>query len=379
MRTLKIGLVFDDSLDKPDGVQQFVLLLGDWLTAQGYDVHYLVGQTARSDIKQLYSLARNVKVRFNHNRMAIPLPAAMAPIRAILAQHNFDVLHVQVPYSPFLAGKIIAAAGRRTAVVGTFHIAPHGRMVSIANRGLGLWVRKTLRRFDAMTATSAPAAAFAKQTFKIDSQVVANPVRLSMFAGARPFPQYAGRLNVVFLGRLVERKGCQYLLAAVAELVRAGRWPEAAQVVICGKGPLDAQLHRQAQDAGIADITEFVGFIADVDKPRYLAAADVAVYPSTGGESFGIVLLEAMAAARGAVLAGDNPGYASVMAPRPHSLFDPHNTAVLADKIAALLADASARTVARDWQRQYVKQFDITEVGRQFIAVYEQALHKRRQ
>jgi phosphatidyl-myo-inositol alpha-mannosyltransferase len=101
------------------------------------------------------------------------------------------------------------------------------------------------------------------------------------------------------------------------------------------------------------------------------------VYPSTGGESFGIVLLEAMAAARGAVLAGNNPGYASVMAPRPESLFDPHDIAGFAEKLLTLLVDGHARATAHDWQREYVRQFDINTVGKRFLRVYGQALQRR--
>ncbi|HTH72515.1 MAG TPA: glycosyltransferase family 4 protein, partial [Candidatus Pristimantibacillus sp.] len=107
MARLKIGLVLDDSLDKVDGVQQYVLIVGRWLTAQGHDVHYLVGETKRTDLPGMHSLARNVKVRFNKNRMAIPLPANLRAIRALLKREQFDVLHVQVPYSPALAGRII--------------------------------------------------------------------------------------------------------------------------------------------------------------------------------------------------------------------------------------------------------------------------------
>ncbi len=379
MRKLKVGLVFDDSLDKPDGVQQFVLMLGEWLADEGHEVHYLVGQTARTDLPRLHSLSRNVSVRFNHNRMAIPLPAARKPIRELLAQEQFDVLHVQVPYSPALAGRIISAAGAQTAVVGTFHIAPHSSLVTAANRLLGLWVRSTLRRFDAMTATSVPAQQFARQTFRIPSDVVPLPVRLDRFYDASPLPSLAGGKNVVFLGRLVERKGCQHLLHAVARLQREGHWPPDTQVYICGKGPLDQQLKRYVHTHGLASIVTFEGFISEEDKPHYLAAADIAIYPSTGGESFGIVLLEAMAACRGAVLGGNNPGYASVLAPHPESLFNPHDTVSFAHLLLLLLTDDVKRAAYHTWQRRYVRQFDVPAVGKQFIAVYERALHNRQQ
>lgn len=376
---MKIGMVFDDSLDKPDGVQQFVLTLGRWLAANGHDVHYLTGETKRTDLPNLHSLSRNVNVRFNQNRMAIPLPADRGPIREVLTREQFDVLHVQVPYSPAMAARVIKAAGPKTAVVGTFHIAPHSSLVTIANRMLGLYVRSTLKRFDAMTATSVPAQDFARQTFYIDSDVVPLPLELERFYSAEPFARYAGTKNVVFLGRLVERKGCRYLLEAVARIHDDGAWPEGARAIVCGKGPLEAALRNFTVRRGIDGLVEFVGYISEEDKPRYLASADVVVYPSTGGESFGIVLLEAMAASRGVVLAGNNPGYASVMAPRPESLFDPRATAMLAQKMLELLVDTKARAIAHSWQREYVRQFDINQVGKRFLSVYQRALQRRPQ
>ena len=378
MTKLKIGLVFDDSLDKPDGVQQYVLILGRWLVKQGHDVHYLVGETTRGDLPNLNSLSRNVKVKFNQNRMAIPLPANSRRIRELLNKEQFDVLHVQVPYSPMLAGRIIKAAGPKTAIVGMFHILPHSRVVSLGNRMLGLWVQGTLRRFDIMIANSAPTQAFAKKTFKIDSQIVPLPLELDAFYHAKPFPKYKSGKTVVFLGRLVERKGCQYLLRAVHHAVTTDMWPKDTRVVICGGGHMDADLKKYAKAHKLDNIVEFVGHISEEDKPRYLASADVVVYPSTGGESFGVVLLEAMAASPGVVLAGNNPGYSSVMAPRPESLFDPHNTDELAKKIVEALTNKSLSATANKWQREYIHNFDVSEVGKHTVAIYNQALHKRR-
>ncbi len=376
---MKIGLVLDDSLDKTDGVQQYVLILGRWLAGQGHDVHYLVGETKRSDLANLYSLARNVKVRFNQNRMAMPLPASLRTIREVLEREQFDVLHVQVPYSPLLAGRIIKAAGPRTAVVGMFHILPHSRVVAAANRMLGRWARAqgSLRRFDLMLATSPPTSQFAKRTFGVESTVVQLPVELDAFYGAKPFARYQEGQTVMFLGRLVERKGCHYLLRAVAHAVAAGTWPKGARLVVCGDGHMRPALEKYVRGNNLAQMVEFTGYISEADKPRYLASADVVVYPSTGGESFGVVLLEAMAASPGVVLAGNNPGYASVMAPRPESLFDPHDTAGLAKKIVHALTDQKASRAANAWQRAYIGQFDIAAVGTRTVALYKEALHKR--
>lgn len=375
---MKIGLVLDATLDKPDGVQQYVLTIGRWLAAQGHDVHYLVGETKRTDLPNVHSLTRNVGVRFNQNRTAMPLPASLTKLRELLRREKFDVLHVQVPYSPFLAGRIIKAADPHTAIVGMFHILPHSKMVTVANHALGRWVRLqgSLQRFDALLATSDPAAEFAERTLGISATTLGLPIQLDRFAGAKPFDRYKSSKTVMFLGRLVERKGCQYLLQAVNYAIQNGNWPKDARVVVCGAGHLEPKLKAYVAENGFADRVEFTGFIKEEDKPRYLASADVVVYPSTGGESFGIVLLEAMAASSGVVLAGNNPGYASVMAPRPKSLFNPRDTDTFANLLVRMLTDKKAAKEAVAWQQHYVKQFDIAAIGKRTLDVYKQALRR---
>lgn len=374
---LKIGFVLDDSLDTPDGVQQYVLALSGWLRAQGHDVHYLVGETARTDVQNVHSLSRNVKVRFNGNRMSMPLPANKTAIQQLLQREHFDILHVQMPYSPFMAGRVIAAAPKTTAVVGTFHIAPNSAFVTAANHGLRWLTRSTVKRFDQIMAVSPIAQTFARQTFGITGDIVPNLVDLKPFMNAKALPQYTGDEPVVmFLGRLVERKGCQYLLNAVAKLHREN--PELAfKVVVCGKGPLEPRLKIYAQEHNIGHMVEFTGFITEEDKPRYMASADVAVFPSTGGESFGIVVVEALGAAHGAVLAGNNPGYASVMGDHADALFKPTDTAALSAKLLELLSDKNKRNAARTWQRQDAQRFDTPVVGQQVLAQYRTALRKR--
>lgn len=378
MHTLKIGLVLDDSLDTTDGVQQYVLTLGDWLSRQGHEVHYLVGQTKRQDIPHLHSMSRNIGVRFNGNRMTMPLPASKRKIRQLLAEEKFDVLHVQVPYSPFMAGRIIKAASKRTAVIGTFHILPVSPVVRLANRLLRLFVWRSFRRFDQIMSVSSAAQHFVKGMYRRDSVVVPNTAPLASFYNAKLFSQYDAVHTIVFLGRLVERKGCLHLLRAVHSLHEAGTLAgENVKVIICGGGPLEAQLRQYTREHSLDQIVTFAGRVSEEDKPRYLASGDIVAFPSTGGESFGIVLLEAMAASRGVVLAGDNPGYASVMAPRPQALFNPKNVQAFATLLADMLEDKTARQQARIWQQQYVHQFDVAVVGARVVHEYAQALHKR--
>lgn len=376
MSSLKIGFVLDDTLDTPDGVQQYILTLGTWLSAQGHEVHYLVGQTERTDIPHVHSLGKNVRVKFNGNRMSTPLPASKRAIRRVLAQEKFDVLHVQIPYSPFLAQRVILAAPASTVVVGTFHIAPQSGAVSLANRLLGYMLRPSLKRFDAIFSVSQAAADFAGSAFGIKTTVLPNVVNAGMFAKAAPMPLAAEVPTIMFLGRLVPRKGCQVLLRALT-ILRSKNPEFKFQAIICGKGPLRESLEAYTAGHRLNDSVRFSGFIDDATKARYLKSADIAVFPSTGGESFGIVLLEAMAAGHPVVLGADNPGYATVLRPSPNSLFPVNDPAALADKLAGLLRNQTTADSIRNWQQQYVLQFDVAVVGRRLLARYRELLRQK--
>jgi phosphatidylinositol alpha-mannosyltransferase len=371
---MKIAMVLDDTLDTPDGVQQYVLGMGSWLASQGHDVHYVVGNTTRNDVTNVHPLSRNLKVKFNGNRMSIPLPVSRRKLRKFLREEKFDVLHVQVPYSPFLAGRLMSAAPMATAVVGTFHILPYTKTVTLANRVLALVNRRTGRRFDRMLAVSAPARDFARQVYGYDCSVLPNPVQLSRFTDVQ---SDSTTQNIVYIGRFVARKGVMYLLQAVAYLRANKLYAGDFKVLIGGKGELLPELTQYVKTSRLEDVVTFTGYLQEADKPAFLSQADIAVFPSTGGESFGIVLLEAMAAARGAVLAGNNLGYAAVMQPYSDQLFDPLNIPAFAEKLAWYLEHPEARERAAVLQRDYVRRFDVAVVGKELLKVYAQALQTR--
>lgn len=375
---MKIAFVVDDTLDKPDGVQQYVLALGAWMRGQGHEVHYLVGASRRRDIPNVHSLGRTVSVRFNGNRLGTPLPARRGAIHALLARENYDVLHVQMPYSPLLAGRIVRAAPPHTAIVGTFHILPYGPLARLGTSLLGAWSRPTLRRFDRIFAVSAEARDFALRSFRLpEVSVSPNVVDVARFAAAEPFDAYDDAVpTIVFLGRLVPRKGCQTLLAAVAKL-RQQQPGRQFRVLICGKGAMLDSLRAYVRQHSLDETVTFTGFVEEAEKPRYVASADIMVFPSSGGESFGIVLIEAMASGRPLVLAGNNPGYRTVVGERPELLFPARDADCLAQRLAHYLDDSNARQAAVNWQRGYVGQFDIAEVGSELLDAYRQLLLKK--
>jgi phosphatidylinositol alpha-mannosyltransferase len=373
---MKIALVLDDTLDTPDGVQQYVLTVGSWLTERGHEVHYLVGQTSRTDIPNLHVLSKNMHVKYNGNRMSMPLPVSLKRLKIFLAEEQFDVIHVQVPYSPFRAGRLISVAPARTAVIGTFHILPYSRIVTWSNHLLAMLNHRSGKRFDHMLAVSAPARIFAEKTYGYTADVLPNPVRLQQFAGVESTDPVT---NIVFLGRLVVRKGALQLLQAVAYLRGQGLYQGGFHVYIGGKGELAPTLANFVQSHGLSDLVTLSGFIEEAAKPAFLAAADIAVYPSLAGESFGIVLLEAMATSRGVVLAGNNPGYAAVMQPYPDQLFNPLDTKGFAEVLAWNLEHAAARARAAELQHEYVQRYDVNTVGAQLESIYKHALQSRQQ
>lgn len=379
LERLTVGLVLDDSLDRPDGVQQYVLTVGEWLRGQGHNVHYLASTTMREDIPGIHSLAHNVGVSFNGNTLRVPLPASGLHIHELLKREDFDVLHIQMPYSPLFAGRVIARVSPQSAVIGTFHIVPHNPFVGAASRLLAVSYGPTLRRFDKIFSTSKAAQGFARQAFGIKSDVMPNPVRLGRFKDAKPLGEHQGAEQyILFLGRLVQRKGCMLLLKAAAILKDDPSLPP-FHITICGRGPLAPELESFVRDHGLVQAVTFKGFIDERIKPRYFASADIAVFPSTSGESFGIVLVEAIANGRTAVLAGDNVGYRSVLGDCPGDvLFDTHNAVGLAVRLKKLLTDKATRRHIAAWQSRHAQDFDINLIGPKLLHAYVSALQRRR-
>jgi phosphatidylinositol alpha-mannosyltransferase len=376
--SLKIGFVLDTSLDTNEGVPQYVACMGEWLRGQGHEVHYLVGQTEKRQLPNIHSLSRNVSVKFNGNKTTIPLPTGKRKLRQFMRENDFDVLYVQTPHHPLMAQRLILAAKPDTAVAGLFHILPYGWASRYGTKALGWWLKPSLARFDKMMAVSQAAADFEKWSFGLNAEVMPNVFDYELFSKAYSLPKYEGEVKtILFLGRLVPRKGCQTLLEAVATLSEDSDLPP-FRVVICGRGALESKLKDYVKNHGLGGRVEFAGYVSEEDKPKYYASADISVFPSSGGESFGIVLLEAMASGKAAVLAGDNPGYRSVLADKPELLFEPMDSKLLAHKIRQLLKDDDTRQAHAAWGSEFTKSFNVEVVGPKLVTVFSQILRKRR-
>lgn len=355
---MKIAYVLDDTLDKSDGVQQAVLTLAAEMRERGHEVHYIVPETNRSDLENVHVIARYMSMRFNGNSVRTPYPASKKHIRELLEKEKFDVLHVQMPYSPFLAGRVIAAASPETRIVGTFHILPYNKAASFGTRMLGFILRKNLKRFDVLYGVSKPAVEFMAKSFKVSGSVLGNPINYEFFHSFAHLKKRANR--IVFVGRFDERKGVRQLVEAFRKL----NDPE-IELIMCGKGPLleDMKVYANKYKLRI----HFAGFVTEEEKAQYLASAQVAVFPSTAGESFGIVLIEAMSSGARVTLAGDNPGYRSVMHKWEPALFDANSTDSFAELLKLSLHSADFDNIGVE-QQQYATYFDVRKIADELLS-----------
>jgi phosphatidylinositol alpha-mannosyltransferase len=371
---LRVALVYDDSLDRYRGVPQYVMSLTQGLTRRGHQVELLVGQSQSRSLGEapVHSLARNIRVRFNGNRLSMPLLSRAEQIDQVMGEGRFDVVHVQVPYSPLMAGRVISRAAEDAAVVGTFHVASEKMLPRLGSRLLANATFRSLRRFDAMISVSRCAARFARSYYGIDSQIVPNMVDVDVLRADGRSRGNAGAPTIAYVGALVHRKGPDLLVEAVLRLKRSR--PDMT-LVIAGEGPLRGKLERMVEGAGAGSCIRLVGEVGERRKAELLGAAQVACFPSRYGESFGIVLLEGIAAGAGVVLAGDNHAYSELFATCPGALC-PVSPVAIASRLEELL-DPGWRASVRAAQEVLLDSYRIEDVTEQVLRVYAGALQKR--
>jgi len=362
---MTIGLLLDDSLDKPDGVQQSVISIGEELRFRGHEVHYLVTRTDRVDLKNIHSLSKYFAVKFNGNSVRTPLPARKSEIKRLLAKIDFDILHVQMPYSPLFTARVLKLASPEVKKFGTFHILPYSIISKFGTKVLSVCLFKNKKLLNQAFAVSKPAQEFMKNSFGISGVVLPNPVNFSFYNSFKRQKKFTKQ--IVYVGRFDERKGVRELVKAFSLLSPQVR--DATTLTMCGKGPLLDDMKALALKNGVS-IT-FPGFVSDAEKAQYLANADIAVFPSLSGESFGIVLTEAMSAGSGVTIGGNNPGYASVLAPWPESLFDPKDSKSFASKLEYYLSYDVERSILGEKQHTDVKRYDISAIVDKLEQIYK--------
>lgn len=348
-----IGYVLDDTLDKTDGVQQAMIVIAEKMRSLGHEVHYIVPYTERQDLQNVHCVAKVISMKFNGNSIRTPISSSRKQLKKLLEEVKFDVLHVQMPYSPIMSGKFIKMAPKSVKIIGTFHILPYNFSAKKGTKLLGVYLGKNKKRFNKVFAVSRPALEFMKKDFGLNGDIMPNPVDYKYFHSFSGKQPESLKQNIVFLGRFEERKGVRQLVKAFEQLPNR----EEVELIMCGKGPLLDEIRDYSDNKDLKIF--FPGFVDNETKAKYLSCADIAVFPSTAGESFGIVLTEAMSAGAGVTLGGNNPGYASVLEEFEDTLFDPNNQEEFVAKLTEFLSDSNKRKKIGSMQHKIVQKYDV--------------------
>jgi phosphatidylinositol alpha-mannosyltransferase len=326
---MRIGLVCPYSLTISGGVQAQVLGLARSLRAMGHDTRVLAPCDGPPPDAGVTPLGNSIPTAANGSVAPIaPDPSAQLRTIRALRDERFDVLHLHEPLAP--GPTMTAMMFKNAPVIGTFHAAGG----SAAYRWLKPVVRGLGNRLDRRFAVSEDARRMAEESLGGEYTVVFNGIEVERFAKATPWPSEAP--TILFVGRHEPRKGLAVLLEAMRQL------PADVRLWIVGEGPDTAELRAAHRDDSRLS---WLGAVDDGEKARRLRGADVFCAPSLRGESFGVVLLEAMAA-QTPIVASDLPGYRNVARAGSDALLvPPDDVEALADALRHVLAD---RSVARD-------------------------------
>lgn len=376
---MKIGLVSPYDWSYPGGVQDHILRLATELRARQHNVRILTpatGVRARQVEYGVYKLGWAAPLHVNGSVARIALaPDFSGKLRGIMEREQFDVIHLHEPLaSPLGLSVLRVASGFDATLIGTFHAWARHSLASApewAYASAAPFLGRYFRRLSGRIAVSPAAEEFVSRFFPGDYRVIPNGVDTALFQpDTAPLPQFAdGKLNILYHGRIEKRKGLKYLLRAVP-LIRE-RFPN-TRFLIGSDGPLRQAYEKLVTEAGWQDIV-FLGRVAPEMLPSLYASADIFCAPGTGGESQGIVLLEALAAGR-AVIASDIPGYRSVIQPdRNGVLVRPAQHVDLAEAICGLLSSEEERRRLGEAGRRSALLFSWPRIATQVLAYYEEA------
>ncbi|WP_419993461.1 glycosyltransferase family 4 protein [Streptomyces boninensis] len=360
---MRVGIVCPYSWDVPGGVQFHVRDLAEWLIEAGHEVSVLAPADDETVLPPyVVSAGRAVPVPYNGSVARINFGfLSAARVRRWLHEWDFDILHIHEPATPSLA--LLACWAAQGPIVGTFHTSNPRSKTMIAAYGI---LQSALEKISARIAVSEYARRTLVEHLGGDAVVIPNGVDVGFFDDAEPKPEWQGG-TIGFIGRIDEpRKGLPVLMAALPRILEA--LPE-TRLLVAGRG--DEEEAVAGLPPEMRSRVEFLGMVSDEDKARLLASVDVYVAPNTGGESFGIILVEAMSAGA-PVLASDLDAFAQVLdGGEAGELFANEDAEALAEKAVALLGDPARRDELRERGSRHVQRFDWSTVGADILAVYE--------
>ncbi|HSX46442.1 MAG TPA: glycosyltransferase family 4 protein [Patescibacteria group bacterium] len=368
---MKIGLVCPYNIFRGGGVQEHVRGQAAELVKRGHTVKIITPRPR----KHIDDAPEDTIFVGNSTPVKTPISTSLelginlgrTSIDDVLVAEQFDLLHVHEPEVPVLGAQIIAKA--TCPVFATFHaIHPETPLARTIEALRIPYSRSIFSKLRAITAVSDVAANFVREHAKQDVIIIPNGIDMSQYNFQRSAKPVSN--DIVYIGRLERRKGVKYLLQAFEQLKL--QVPK-AKLIIAGDGPDRNKLEDYVTERQLHGV-EFVGYVSDKQKHALLQRAAIFCSPALYGESFGIVLLEAMAS--GAVtVAGNNSGYKSLMQGRGAlSIVNPKDSEEFSRRMQLLLQDDGLRAAWRDWAYAYVRQFDYPVIVDQYERLYKQAV-----
>jgi len=358
------------------GVQECVLALREGIVARGHEAFIITPQP--SDYKDLppegfIFVGTGRMIRASHTTSDLAVSIDIARLQEVLDTYQFDILHFHEPWVPIISRQLLS---RSNAIhVATFHAAMSERRTSRTFEKVIIpYTKSILKYLDVMTAVSPTATNYVRSLTSRKIKIVPNGIDLSKYNHVESDAKPKNPKQILYVGRLEKRKGVNYLLNAFKELLTID--PEFT-LLIAGDGPDREKLEDQVMLNAIPNVT-FLGYIDDATKQRLLKESAVFCSPALYGESFGIVLLEAMAS--GCVtVAGNNSGYASVMQDEGQiSLINPKDSLEFARRLHLLATNTPLRDLWRKWALRSVTQYEYSEVVDQYVAIYQEAYDKHK-
>lgn len=365
---MRIGIVCPYSFDVPGGVQNHVVDLARALLARGHEVSVLAPGDDEADLPPfLQTAGKALSIRYNGSVARLQFgPVSYARVRRWLHEGNFDVLHLHEPAAPSLS--LLALKVADGPIVATFHTStPRSRTLSAFQPVL----RPLQEKITARIAVSALARRVQVEHAGGDAVEIPNGVDVGFFANATPLDGYPRTgATIGFVGRFTEpRKGMSVLLDAAGRLLPD--FPD-LRLLVVGRG--EPEVLRRMAGPALAPHVELLGQVDDGHKARVLRSVDVYCAPNTGGESFGMILTEAMAAGT-AVVASALDSFRRVLDDgRAGLLTPPGDAAALAEALREVLADPARCASLAGAAAERVMTYDWSVVVAQVLRVYETAL-----
>ena len=372
---MKIALVSPYDFAYPGGVTNHISSLEHYLTKMGHKVKVIAPSSKEVAIfgDRFIPVGKPRPVPSSGSIARVTISLRLAPrIKAILDEEKFDIIHLHEPLCPMLCTTVLRLS--QTANVGTFHA--YGSIgYSLVKPLNTLFLKRWFRKLHGKIAVSKPAMELVNKHFPGDYTIIPNGVDLDCFScGVSPIDEFGdGKINILFVGRLEKRKGLDYLIEAHKHIKQ--EIPN-SRLIIVGPGTrLRNKYEKRVAQNGLKDVV-FVGCVSHDELPRYYKTADIVCAPATGKESFGIVLLEAMALGK-PVVASNIDGYASIMTHGAEGLLvPPKDEKALAQALLSLMESKSLRQQMGVRGRLTVADYDWKRVVQKVLDYYVKVLNE---